>query len=325
MKRVLLACPLGTLYRSDTGNAKDLKWLQELLAKHQWVVETIGFDPVTERLARIPPYRPEIAILFYSSYPIVARDLRAMCHRLYVRASNVEHWQARERFHNAEELKERQEKTLNIVDGVLAISEWEVESFWSSWHHNVIHLPYSTPLTYKRTSEFMPINWDDRERKVVVMPGRLDEPIGASQLEGAQRIEQNRARCLKCRESYSLVVSTGESNESFVNPTLQALPHQYFQNPFATIRSVRAVINPGNKGFGLKTTLVDAVLGNTHAFTSPMVHSRLPSYLKRYIRVIKNQSECCNIRETILYPPSSSDALSQFLEVTADSAIRQIT
>lgn len=321
-RRALVACPTGMLCRSDTGNAKDLRWLQELLAHRGWLVETYGFDPATQQLTQEPSWPFDIAIVYYTTYPTLVAHLKAQVRRVYVRAANVEHWQAKERLQDVSQAERRQRTTLDTADGILAISEWEINKYWKLHHRNVMHLPYCTP-GYSVLDNNM-IEWNRRKRIVVVLPGRIDEPIGQSQIESALRIEDKRSTCSKCRDSYSLTVSAGETETAVPNGYRKSIDQAHFENPFLALKSVSGYLNPGNKGFGLKTTLVDAVVADTHPLCSATLYSRLPKYLRHWVTALRTPNECCDIRQAIDVPAPTGLPLGRYLRKIANLAVAHI-
>lgn len=306
MRTAIVACPDGTATRESTGNAKDLRWVRQWLETLGFRVKQLTFSSVLQD--NEVSSRVDLAVVYYTHYPDIVYALRRKFKCVVVaRAANVEHWQAMERKQHpgdVQRIERQQLMSLRAIDGILSISDSEIQAYWNDLHRNVIHLPYLLPKFF--TTSIRGREWHLRRKEVLVMLGRLDEPIGLNQLEGVRLLTENMKACEECKDQYTIRVTCA----TYVGNN-RGISIGHVEDAAATMASVRAVLNPGTLGRGLKTTLVDAILVGAHSFTTETIYHRSPSYLRKHLTLMDTLEDCCSIRRSMTSPPCLSPTVLQ--------------
>ena len=159
---------------------------------------------------------------------------------------------------------------------LLGISAWDDSHYWRRLPGGarIEWMPYFSPWP-RLLPDVKPLPWDRRDRSVVCMPGQLDR-IGHLSASRFSALADALSRVFPADSWRFLltpgIVQTEEKPATSARVTL--LPA--IDGPWQLLCRSRAVAVLTHLGFGMKTTIVDALAAGCHVLVNPRLLRRLP-------------------------------------------------
>ena len=240
-------------------------------------------------------------IMNYSWYPEILAAIRTEKPwiKLHVRTHNAE---ALQHIHRAElsiipnyknirsiygtvRLAWRDSKCKRIADTLLGISEWDDKHYWKLLPGNVKieYMPYFSPWSDLKP-DIRPLPWEKRERMIVSMPGARD-PISTTMIRGFNILTQ-RICDEQPNSEWRFLLTRGTNKLNKIDSVYEKVEFADIMNPYELLCKVRAVAVLTPFGFGIKTTIVDAIDADCHVLVHPKLLHRLPLSIREKCIVI---------------------------------------
>jgi hypothetical protein len=294
------AFPKQLLGRPHSGIWKDIQSRLLLWEELEQEVFVLQFDNASsEEVLTLLPANATRMLLEYSWWPDLMEKLRGARPQLelHVRTINAESLQNLHRFglssgplwerlrtaYGASRLLLRDRRVAKLADSLVGISDYDDEHYWRRLNRSgsTTTFPYYCPwpwlepykTTPPPTSSFL-----DRKPEVLCLAGTNDR-IGqdmVSQLGTLSRVAAEQG--VLSDWDFSVTAGLIGERESGLTAGLTLLDPDI--DVWDTLHSVRAVAVLGRFGYGLKTTIVDAVAAGCHVILSPEMWRRLPPDLR---------------------------------------------
>ncbi len=207
----------------------------------------------------------------------------------------------------------RDSKCRRLSTHLLGISPWDDVNYWSRLpgKARIRYLPYFSPWPYIHEN-IRPKPWTQRRREIICMPGAL----GRWGIDMIRRFgmlaKQSDARKQTRPWSFYLTCDDDKYGDVDVPPGLKIM--RGVKEPWIPLTEVMGVAVLTPFGFGMKTTIIDAMAGGCWVLVHPGLARRLPEDLKNYCII-------CDPDD----PISVADALSKLeIEPSADNVNDQL-
>ena len=209
------------------------------------------------------------------------------------------------------------------ADSILGISDWDNRCYWSRLpgRAKISWIPYHSPWPRLR-KHVRPLPWAERQDTIVCMAGARD-PIGKSSLENFRVLAQHLHGHAGC-QPWEFLVSPGilhREGPSNLDGPLTAL--RELSEPWDLLCGCRAVAVLTPFGFGMKTTIVDALAAGCHVLIDPALARRLPEWLRCHCLQcdVRDRVATVALSERLAVPPASQDVNGR-LRAEAMQALR---
>ncbi len=316
------AFPRQLLERSGSGIWKDIQSRLLLWEDLRDDVEVVQFDlhdPST--LLSSVPFDVDRVLLEYSWWPELMIELRRMVPRrkICVRTINAEALQHYHRFglgrgvgddlktlYGAWRLLLRDRQVARSADELLSISEYDDDVYWRrlSSHASIRQMPYYCPwpfLVPNDASQSTP-DYEARRLAVVCLAGTNDR-IGSSMVSEFERLRSCSLRN-RLLSDWDFLLSAGLVGTRANSTVAGCVSIGQDFEPWPFLGQVRAVAVLGRFGFGLKTTIVDAIAAGCHVIVSRDMWNRVPDSIRQWC---------------LLWDPSVENSVYEVAERLADS------
>ena len=278
------------------GNWKDIKARSLLWPQLGVASRTIYFDKrnAEELVESCTPETTDV-VLEYTRWPWLVEAIKRHrgSTRVHVRAHNAEALQQIHReplglVPNPRNLRNagrfvkalgRDFRCTRAADSVLGISEWDNRRYWRflTASSSLRYLPYYCPwpdLGWGTPSA----NWDDREPWIVCMPAGNDA-IAVGAIRGFERFASRVGPVAGHDWRFALTGGLSSRQRSATrSDVLDELDH--IDDPWGLLCRVRAVAMLSDLGFGMKTTIVDALAAGCHVLVATGLYRRLPESIR---------------------------------------------
>jgi len=281
-------------------------------------------------------------IMYYSWYPEVLSAIRTKAPwiKLHVRTINAE---ALQHFHREElsiipnyrkirsiygavRLAWRDGKCKRIADTLLGISEWDDKHYWKflPGRVKIKSLPHFSPWQYIE-SDISPLPWQKREKTIVCMPGARD-PISTTMIQGFNILSQ-RISNETSNPKWRFILTRGIMHLNKEVPLYENIELiENVKKPFELLCKSRAVAVLTPLGFGMKTTIVDALSAGCHVLVHPKLANRLSIKLREKC-IVFNPDKHIDLEDLTHKlnspPPSSFTDYNEHLRKAALNILRQ--
>ncbi len=260
---------------------------------HASLVQTF-FDPnnLHECVQLLNPDTTDV-IVEYSTFPSLITILKS--HRpgvrVHVRAHNAEALQhlhrlpvsfrpsleGAKRLYGAARLLLQDRRSARNADNLLSISSFDSANYWS-WltsKEKVCDLPYFSPWPELRP-QVAPCPVSDRKNQIVCMPGGWDR---LSQQQRHNFLKLAEATHTSASENIPKFLITDYTNDDFVRSRFcESLGT--INEPWDLLCESRGLAVLTDLGFGMKTTIVDAIAAGCLVFVMPKLIKRLPEIIR---------------------------------------------
>jgi hypothetical protein len=323
------AIPAWIRDRVGAGNWKDVASRRLLWNELERPCAVVYFDEKEPEslLRELPPTATDV-LIEYSWWPELLSLLRAFPKlRVHVRT------------HNAEALQQwvRDDpgpwptyRTLRSVYGclrllyrdalcrqrshtLLGISDWDNRAYWSRLPGRaaVVSFPYYCPWPLLRP-EVQVAAYSARRTVIASLPG-ADDRISRSMISGLEELSR-RLDWTTDRGRWQCVVSPGILGNRQPLPDTVSL--ERIADPWEFLGQVRVVAVLTDLGYGLKTTIVDALAAGCHVLVTPRLAQKLPPIVKEHCIVISpsDQGSVAAAGNMVASPPQGA---------TVNEALRQ--
>jgi len=278
------------------GNWKDCQGRRLLCADLQCSFEIIRFDTKDYQPAiRQIGSRTTDVIVEYTFHPRLIEAIKKNRPdvRIHVRAHNAEAlqhlhrhpptmWPTRSNcriLYGTARLALQDRHCASLADSVLGISDWDQRHYWQriAPRARFQYLPYFSPWPDLRPT-VQPEMWENRQNRIVCMPGGLDRL--------SQQQRQNFFSLAQSLQDVAGAVApefgiTDHHNESFVAPSNVVLLGQV-PEPWDLLCQSKGLAVLTDLGFGMKTTIPDALAAGCHVFVHKGLMSRLPEIIRQH-------------------------------------------
>lgn len=165
---------------------------------------------------------------------------------------------------------------------LLGINPWEIPRYWRHLpgRARLEHMPYFCPWPALNPDE-PALPWTERRRMVLSLPGGFQGRFHRDQLAGLERL-MHTAEAVRGGVDWTFGCSRGPDLEE--SPSRRTPGIRYLEattDVWALLRSVRVVAFLSDLGFGLKTTVVDALAAGCQVLVTPGLQQRLPEAVGR--------------------------------------------
>ena len=327
--------------RHGAGNWKDYKSCVLLLSKLAKPFKVIEFeDDDYEQLLDQCTADVRHLFMYYSWYPEILTTIhtKAPWIKLHVRTINSEAFQHIHRseltfvpsyrnirsIYGALRLLWRDVRCRRIAHTLLGISEWDDKHYWKflPGKAKVICLSYFSPWPYIEP-DISPLPWEERENTIVCMPGARD-PISTTMIQGFNILSQKMSdNIIKPQWHFLLTEGIIHSNKKIsISANVELIEN--VENPFMLLCKVRAVAVLTPLGFGMKTTIVDALAAGCHVLVHPKLAHRLSVGLSDKC-IILDPDKCGDlegINQRLSSPPQSI-VYNEHMQTEALNVLRQ--
>jgi len=283
-KTVLILHPAWTFRNPNCGAARDLISIRKLIEQYcnyKCVVKEWQDSAKVHSTIE----RSSIVIACHSSLIDAVRSIRKTHPntRVLVRAGNAEALQKWDRTRaggaGIKESVARATKALIndikigiFADGILSINDWESKNYWR-WlvlPHKIFTVPY-IPLTTLLPSKGV-IKYKSRPMAIISMQSANDS-IANSQRLAFQEYAKTLNNIGK-GEKMTLLVSRGEESIPLSQP--EGCQTVEFDRPETIYSQVRGIATLSGRGYGTKTSVVDAIGAGLWACVHPKILKRMP-------------------------------------------------
>ena len=203
---------------------------------------------------------------------------------------------------------------------VLDISDWDRRHYWR-WlaGSRAVWLPYVSPWPDLRRGE-APRPWPARDPLVVSLAGSRGR-IGGAATDGLARL----ARAWPgLAGSWRFATSAGLMRDGLALPAgLEVTPDD--EDPWSLMCRVRAIAVLTPHGFGLKTTVVDALAAGCHVLVHPRQATHLPEVVRRACLVVDPDApgDGTAVARLLAAPPAPHGCQAA-LRRTADETLERV-
>lgn len=252
------------------------------------------FDPA-DLNAAVEMVLPETTdvILEYSVYPRLLVELRRDRPdlRLHIRAHNAEALQHLHRLpisiwpslvnarraYGAMRLALQDRQAAKAADSVLGISRFDQAHYWSRLARKscLIDAPYFSPWPELRPHT-VPIEWRQKKNQVICMPGGWD-----------RLSQQQRSNFIALAESVFASKLSATPEFLLTDYTREGMPLSHavrmlgsIEEPWDLLCESKALAVLTDLGYGMKTTVVDAIAAGCIVFVLPGLMARLPENVR---------------------------------------------
>jgi hypothetical protein len=252
------------------------------------------FDPADLNAAAemVLPETTDV-ILEYSVYPQLLPKLRRSRSdlRLHIRAHNAEAlqhlhrlpisiWPSREnarRVYGAIRLALQDRQSAKAADSVLGISRFDQSHYWSrlAGKSRLIDVPYFSPWADLRPQR-SPLDWAQKKNQVICMPGGWDRLSQQQRTNFVALAETALASNLSGKPEFLLTDYTREG----MPPSDAVRILGSIEEPWDLLCESRALAVLTDLGYGMKTTVVDAIAAGCVVFVLPGLLVRLPENVR---------------------------------------------
>lgn len=214
-----------------------------------------------------------------------------------------------------------------MANTLLGISDWDNKNYWRYLPGRAVVklLPYYSPWPYLRPEvEILP--WKDRKSVVLCMPGARDR-ISNRMIYGFDKLADRFSENLSGQQWKFLltqgVLSGGECTH--VSPKVQLL--QDLKEPWDLMCRIRAVAVLTPLGFGMKTTIIDALAAGCHVLVHPVLSRRLSSHIRELCIVYNpfEKNDISRIIERLKEPPLIQNFNDQLKQDVVNTFIQILT
>lgn len=281
-------------------------------------------------------------IVEYSLWPELAEEItrKAPWVKLHIRTHNAQgfqHWHRsyftfRPTYNNLRilygvlRLIWRDMRCRRAADTLLGISDWDNRNYWKylPGRAKIKSLPYFSPWPYIE-SDISPLPWEEREQTIVCMPGARD-PISTTMIQGLNILSQKMSNETS-KPKWRFLLTRGimqSDKEVSLSDNVELI--EDVKKPYELLckSKVVAVLTP--LGFGMKTTIIDALAAGCHILVHPKLAQRLPDELRK-ICILYNPDKRRNLEELNqklrLPPPQSFIDYNKHLRQSAISVLKQ--
>ncbi len=296
-KTVLVAVPTGILSQYGAGNWKDIQGQLLLLEDLGVPFRVHEFDDY-DQATIIDQCTPDITdlIIHYTRWPEVISAVRQKrpAVSIHVRAHNAEAWQYWHRASFSWVPNYRNLRTVYGVvrlwwrdmqcriraDTILGISPWDNRHYWQRMlgKATVADQTYYCPWP-RLVPDILPLPWHSRDRTIICMPAGRDA-LGRSMITGLQQMAS--AEPAGSADSRWRICLSRGSLRNPDDPSANQQTESGFEllagdvHPWRLLCTNRAVAVLTPLGFGMKTTVVDALAAGCHVLVHPVLGRRLP-------------------------------------------------
>lgn len=302
------------------GYWKDFEGRRLLCEELQVPFVRTWFDPadVASAVEMVLPDTTDV-IVEYTVYADLLRAIRkAHPHlKLHVRAHNAEALQHLDRMplsrrpsienarraYGAMRLAMQDRRSAKAADSLLGISRYDTVHYWSRLvsQRRLIDMPYFSPWT-KLRPHVSPQPWTQRKNQIICMPGGWDRFSQQQRTHFIGLAEKVTASNRGCQPAFLITDYTSENAAaSQAVRNLGAI-----DEPWDLLCESKALAVFTDLGYGMKTTIVDALSAGCVVFVLPGLLPRLPDVVRR----------CC--RGLDPGAPTSADQLMTAIESCAD-------
>ena len=286
------AVPSFITRRRGAGNWKDVQSRILLWPNLGIPVCVLEFDQICESLIEKFPLEATDVLIEYSWWPDLIERLRQRNHflRVHVRTHNAETlqhlhraemgwlkpYQSARAVYGAARLLIRDMRNRALADTLLGISKWDDCHYWSRLPGRSLiqYLPYYCPWPFLDNPEPL-LDWNRRRGAVLCLPGAND-PISASIISGFRRFASIATRKNSPISNWTFELSSGLIGVRGVDMDQPITTLKPVSDIWKMLCQVRAVAVLGRLGYGMKTTIVDAVAAGCHVLVHPRLLRRLP-------------------------------------------------
>ena len=254
------------------------------------------FDPadLASAVTMVLPETTDV-IVEYSVHLGLLRALRRGCPRLklHVRAHNAEalqhldrlplsFWPTLEnarRLYGAARLAMQDRQSALAADSVLGISSYDAVHYWSrlAGKSCLIDVPYFSPWPELRP-QVAPQPWIQRKNQIICMPGGCDR---FSQQQRTHFIALAEATSAAQRSHLPEFLLTDYTRETaVVSKAVRYLGA--IDEPWDLLCESKALAVLTDMGYGMKTTIVDALTAGCRVFVLPGLIPRLPEVVRSF-------------------------------------------
>jgi hypothetical protein len=205
---------------------------------------------------------------------------------------------------------------------LLGISDWDDRAYWSRLpgRADIVSFPYYSPWPFLRP-EVRPAPYAARRAVVASLPGANDR-IGRSIVSGLEQLSR-RLGWTTDGPRWECVVTPGilGSREALADTvSLEHVPE-----PWEFLCQVRVVAVLTDLGYGLKTTVVDALAAGCHVLVTPRLARKLSPIVREHCLVISpsDRNSIAAAGTAVASPPHGS-VVNEILRQQARSAARRL-
>lgn len=260
-------------------------------------------DAWKDLISRLPA--ADHFVVEYTKWPGLLRGVKQKfpMARVHVRATNAESLQHWSRYRASSLLVSRNAlvlyqalrvairdlKSCQLADTVLCITPWELRHYWKYFRpQKAVYLPYFCPWV-SFDAAHVPTPYLERPRQFICMPGARDR-LSLSQIEGFVEFAQ-RGAVLQAFRNWSFFLTKGVFETKRPRPSDHVEYIECLDDPWQLLCNSRCVALLSPLGFGMKTTIVDAVAAGCHVLIHPRLAPRLPSPVRRACISVSPTSE----------------------------------
>lgn len=321
---IVFAYPKSFAQFADAGAWKDITAITDMLeAQASYEFKAIGFDDHDSTLGEAAliasvDERVTQLVIYYSRWPKACVELKQRFPQLVIhtRLVNAEacHFLERypqsifqpkawlRRWYGFFRLLHRDWKTLQVSDYLWGINAVEGQHYWrrlgvvkvmaSLSAANQAALPKKTYVyvPYYSTLTPSPMAWSERDNVILTMPGARD-PVSVSMLDElqclARRIRYGNDSATEAWScSYTRGVLHRDVSEADAYADMNVVD---VNNVSEQLHLVKAIAVLGTKGYGFKTTILDALHCGCHVLLSPVMAQRMPEDIVEQCLVVDVQ------------------------------------
>jgi len=332
---------IGSVYAA--GNWKAVEANKLALSASKKSFEVVEFDE-TNPLEFLKHCNNNIKhlIVEYSLWPELVEEIRkkAPWIKLHIRTHNAQgfqHWHRsnftlRPTYDNLRilygvmRLAWRDMRCRRVADTLLGISDWDNRNYWRylPGKARIKSLPYFSPWPYIET-DISPLPWEKREQTIVCMPGARD-PISTTMIQGFNILSRKLSNGAS-NPKWRFLLTRGImqlDKEVSLSDNVELI--EDIKKPYELLCKSKAVAVITPLGFGMKTTIIDALAAGCHVLLHPKLAQRLPDGLRK-LCIVYNPDKRCNLeklnQKVSTSPPHTHADYNEHLRQSAVSILKQ--
>jgi hypothetical protein len=210
---------------------------------------------------------------------------------------------------------------------LLGIGPWETATYWRRLpgRAQVEHMPYFSPWpTLRPGARLLP--WAERRQVILGLPGGFSGRFHRDQVIGLGKMAASYRDCAVSRPGWAFLCTRGVLTDvpvDMAQPGVEFTP--VTDDVWGLLGSVRAVAVLTDLGFGIKTTVIDAVAAGCYAIVPPKLWSRLPAAAQRHcLRCVPGDAR--SVADVLAQAERAPDAddPNQTLRNEAANALRRV-